>query len=194
MFGRLDDDGTGGVVAGAPGPPRDLMELAGSEQSASGAVVLGKRREDYGANWHVDADAEGVGAADRLEQAGLGQLFHQPPVLWQHPGVMHADAVPDESRQGGTKGGREPEPADRVGDRRFFLPGTHVDAHQCLRPLQRRSLGEMDDVDRRPLGVEQFADGFVHRGGRIAVEQRHRALGVGDQRRWPAGPSGEVFA
>ena len=64
-----------------------------------GAVVLRQAGEEHGADRHVDADAEGVGAADDLEQAGLGQLFDQPPVLGQHPGVVHADAVPDQPRQ-----------------------------------------------------------------------------------------------
>ena len=40
-------------------------------------VVLGQRGEQHGADRHVDADAEGVGAADDLQQAGLGQ--RSPP-------------------------------------------------------------------------------------------------------------------
>ena len=52
--------------------------------------------EHDGADRHVDADAEGVGAADDLEQPGLGELLDQPAVLRQHPGVVDADAVPDQ--------------------------------------------------------------------------------------------------
>ncbi len=99
MIGRLNDDGARGVVAGPPGPPGDLMKLAGVEQPGARAVVLRQGREDHGPDRHVDTDAEGVGAADDLEQAGLGQLFHQPPVLGQHPGVVNADPMPDQSRQ-----------------------------------------------------------------------------------------------
>ena len=55
--------------------------------------------EQHGADRHVDADAEGVGAADDLEQPGLGQLLDQPAVLRQHAGVVHADAVPDQPGQ-----------------------------------------------------------------------------------------------
>ena len=194
VLGRLDDDGACGVVAGPPGPPGDLVELAGVEQPGAGAVVLRQRREDDGPDRHVDADAESVGAADDLEQAGLGQLFHQPPVLGQHPGVVHADPVPDQSRQRRAERRREAEPADEVGDRGLLLLGAHVDAHQRLRPLQRRGLGEVDDVDRRLLRVEQVADRLVHRRGRVVVVQRDRALGVGDQRRRPAGAPGQVLA
>ena len=70
----------------------------------------------------------------------------------------------------------------------------HVDAHQRLRPLQRRGLGEVDDVDRRLPGVQQLLDRLVHRRRRVVVVQRHRALGVGDQRGRPAGAAGEVLA
>ena len=194
VVGRLDDDGARGVVAGPAGPPGDLVELAGAEQPGAGAVVLRQRREDDGPDRHVDADAEGVGAADDLEQAGLRQLFHQPPVLGQHSGVVDADPVPDQSRQRRAEGRGEAEPTDQVGDRGLLLLGAHVDAHQRLRPLQRRGLGEVDDVDRRLLRVEQVADRLVHRRGRVVVVQRDRALGVGDQRRRPAGASGEVLA
>ena len=182
VVGRLDDDGARGVVAGPPGPPGDLVELAGVEQPGAGAVVLRQRREHDGADRHVDADAEGVGAADDLEQAGLGELFDQPPVLGQHPGVVNADAVADQPRQRRSEGRREAEPADQLGDRGLLLLGADVDAHQRLRPLQRGGLGEVHDVDRRLLGVEQVVDGLVHRRGRVVVEQRDRPFGVGDQR------------
>ena len=43
VLGRLDDDGARGVVAGPPGPPGDLVELAGAEQPGAGAVVLRQR-------------------------------------------------------------------------------------------------------------------------------------------------------
>ncbi len=54
-------------------------------------------------------DAEGVGAADDLEQAGLGQLLDQAPVLGQHAGVVHADAVAHQPGQGPAEAGGEPE-------------------------------------------------------------------------------------
>ena len=187
VVGGLDDDGARGVVARPSGPPGDLVELAGTEQPRAGAVVLRKGREDDGADRHVDADAEGVGAADDLEQAGLRQLLHQPPVLGQHPGMMHADTVPDQSRQGCPEGRGEPETADHVGDRLLLLLRADVDAHQCLRPLQRGGLGEVDDVDRCLLRVEQVADGLVHRRGRVVVVQRNGAFGVGDPCRRSAG-------
>src|SRR3712207_7820139 len=56
------------VVAGPSGAAGDLVELAHLQQPGAGAVVLGQRAEDDRADRHVDADAEGVGAADDLEQ------------------------------------------------------------------------------------------------------------------------------
>ena len=96
-----------------PGPPGDLVELAGLQQPGPGPVVLGQRGEQHGADRHVDADAEGVGAADDLEQAGLGQRLDQPPVLGQHARVVHADAVPDQPGQRLAEAGGEPEVADQ---------------------------------------------------------------------------------
>ncbi len=97
MVGSLDHHGAGGVVTGPACAPGDLVELAGLQQARADAVVLRQGREDDGPDRHVDPDAKGVGAADDLEEAGLGQLFHQPPVLGQHAGVVDADAVPDQT-------------------------------------------------------------------------------------------------
>ena len=35
-----------------------------------------------------------------FSRPGLGQRLDQPPVPGQHPGVVHADAVPDQPGQG----------------------------------------------------------------------------------------------
>ena len=194
MVGRLDDHGAGGVVAGPPGPPGDLVELPGVEQPAAGAVVLRQRREHDGADRHVDAHPEGVGAADDLQQPGLGELFDQAAVLGQHPGVVHPDAVAHQPRQRRAECGGEPEPADQFGDRRLLLLAAHIDAHQGLGPLQGGLLGEVHDVDRGLFGLEQFGDRLVHRRRCIRVVQRHRAFGARDQSGGPPGPPGEILA
>jgi hypothetical protein len=71
VLGRLHDDVARGVEARAPGAAGDLVELARLEQPVARAVELGQAGEDDGADRDVDADAERVGAADDLEQAGL---------------------------------------------------------------------------------------------------------------------------
>ena len=83
-----------------PGPAGDLVELPGAQRPHAVAVVLRQRGEQHGADGHVDADTEGVRAADDLQQTGLGQLLHQPAVLGQHAGVVDADAVPDVTGRG----------------------------------------------------------------------------------------------
>ena len=85
VVGCLGDDGADGVVARAPRPAGDLVELAGLERAGALAVVLGQGGEQHGADRHVDADAEGVGAADDAQQPGLGEGLHQPPVAGEHP-------------------------------------------------------------------------------------------------------------
>ena len=67
MVGGLHDHGARGVVARPAGATGDLVELARVEQPAAGAVVLRQRREDDGADRHVDAHPERVGAADDLQ-------------------------------------------------------------------------------------------------------------------------------
>ena len=193
VVGGLHDHAADGVESGPAGPAGDLMELAGIEQSGAHAVVLRQCREHHGADRDVDADAEGVGAADDLQQARLRELFDQAAVLGQHPGVVHADPVPDQTGQRVAECGREAEAADQVGDRSLLLLGADVDAHQRLCPFQCRGLGEVHDVDRRLLGVKQVADGLMHRGGGIGVEQRYRTFGAGDQGGVAAGAAGEVL-
>ena len=73
---------------------------------------LRQRRHQHGPDRDVDPDAEGVRPADHLEQPGLGELLHQSPVLGQHAGVVHADAVPDQPGQ------RPAEARARTGNRR----------------------------------------------------------------------------
>ena len=112
VVGRLDDDRAQRVVPGPAGATRDLMELARLEQPGAHTVVLGQSREQDGPDRHVDADAEGVRTADDLQQAGLRERLDQPAVARQHPGVVHADAVAHQPRQGPPEAGGEAEPAD----------------------------------------------------------------------------------
>jgi hypothetical protein len=109
VVGGFGDDRADGVVAGPPRAPRDLVELAGLERAGAPAVVLGEGREQDGADGHVDADAEGVRAADDLEQPGLRERLDQPPVARQHARVVHADAVAHQPRQRLPEARREPE-------------------------------------------------------------------------------------
>ena len=57
------------------------------------AVVLGEGREQDGVDGYVDADAQGVRAADHGEEPLLGELLHEEAVARKHAGVVHADAA-----------------------------------------------------------------------------------------------------
>ncbi len=181
VLGGLHDDRPAGVVAGPPRAPGDLVELAGLEVAHLHPVVLGQTAEQHRADRHVDPDAEGVGAGDHLEQAGLGEQLDQPAVLRQHPGVVHADAVPDQPGQRPAEALGEAEVADQLGDRVLLLATADVDAHQRLRLLDRRGLGEVHDVDRRPVGAQQLLEGLVQRRRDVLEVQRDRAVGAHDQ-------------
>ncbi len=156
VFRGEDDDVTGDVEARPAGPAGDLVELPGGQDPGAVAVVLGQRRHQHRPDRHVDTHPEGVGSADHLQQAGLGELFDKPPVLGQHAGVMHPDAVPDQPGQRAAEPRREPEIGDHLGDLVPLCPAGDRQAGQCLRPLQGGGLGEVHDVHRRPVGGQQI--------------------------------------
>ena len=135
---------------------------------------------------------ERVGAADHLEEPGLGQALHQAAVLGQHPGVVDTDAVADVAGQRLAEPGGEPEPADELGDPVLLLPGADVDAHERLGPLDRRRLREVHDVDRRLGRGQEILDGLLQRGQPVGVRQRDGPGPRAHHRRRPAGPAGQV--
>ncbi len=193
VLGRLHDDPAGVVEAGPSGAAGDLVELAHLEVAGPHAVVLAQPGEHHGADRHVDADAEGVGAADDLEQPGLRERLDEPAVLRQHPGVVYADAVTDQAGQRLAEPGGEPEVADELGDPVLLGAGADVDAHQRLSPLDRGLLGEVHDVDRRLAAGEQVLDGLLQRGEDVGVVQRDGPLGRAHQRGRAPGALREVL-
>ena len=134
MLGGLHHDVADGVE---PGPSRatgDLVELAGPQHPLLATVVLRQRGEQHGADRHVDADAQGVGAADDGEQAGLREGLDQPSVLRQHPRVVHPDAVEHQPAQGGPEALAEAEVAHGILDgglARRWRRSTLVSAWAC---------------------------------------------------------------
>ena len=166
VVGGLGDDPAAGVEAGAAGSPDDLVELAGLEQALLRTVELRQPGEQDRADRHVDADAEGVGAADDLEQAVLGELLDEATVLRQHARVVHADAVPHEPRERASEARPEPEAADALGDRLALLARRDLDGHEALGALEGGRLREVDDVDGRAVLLEQLLDGLVEGGRR----------------------------
>ena len=191
MLGSLRDDVADRVEPGAARAPGDLVELAAAQQALAAPVELAQRGEQHRVDRHVDADAEGVGAADHLEQAALGELFDETAVLRQHAGVVDADPVAQHPRQGGAEAGREPEVADGLDDLVALLGAHETDAHERLGLLGGEPLARMDDVDRRLARLDELADRLVQGRERPVVGERHRALGVGDDRGAPTGPGGQ---
>ena len=189
---RLHDHGAGGVVARSTGTPGHLVELAGRQVPHLHAVVLRQRRHEHSADRHVDADAEGVGAAYHLQQAGLGERLHQPAVARQHPRVVHADAVPHQPRQRPAEAGREAKAADSLGNGVPLGPGRDVDAGQRLGAFQCGRLGGVNDVHRCLSGRQQLLEGLVHRRTGVVEVQRHRSLVGRHHRGRSAGTPGEV--
>src|SRR5690606_10904668 len=130
---------------------------------------LAELGEEHRAERNVDADAEGVGPADDLEQALLRELLDEQPVLRQQPGMVDADAMADPPAEILAEGAVEAKALELVLDRLLLVLGQKVDARQRLRVLGGRALREVDDVDRRPALLDQLLDGLVDR--RLAVRE-----------------------
>ncbi len=189
----LDDDGALRVVAGTPGAAGDLVELTRLEDALAGAVELRQPGHEHRADGHVDADAEGVGAADDLEQAGLGEALDEAAVLRQHARVVDADAATQQPRQGLAVGGGEAEVADLGDDPLLGLVVDDLQAGQRLRAFGGLALGEVDDVDRRLAVLQQVLDRLVHRRVHVGEVQRHGAFRTCDERGRAARAGGEVL-
>ena len=123
---RLHDHVAAVVEALAAGAAGDLVEVARREERRLPAVELAQPREEHGADRHVDAGAERVGAADDLEQAELRELLDQHAVLRQQARVVQADAVPQPLADVGAVRAREVEVGDARRDRLLLLARVQI--------------------------------------------------------------------
>ena len=78
----------------APGAPRDLVEVPGPQYGRLVAAVLAQAGEEDRSDRHIDANAQGVRAANHLEQSALGQLLDQNAVPRQQARVVQPNARP----------------------------------------------------------------------------------------------------
>ena len=164
------------VEALAPGATRNLFELAHLEAADLATVELGELGEEHGAERDIDADAEGVGAGDHLEEALLGELLHLQPVLGKEAGVVDADAEAEEALELLAVGGEEAGVADGLANRGLLLLCGELHAGEFLSHLGAIPLGEVDQIDRRLVRLHQPLDGFVEGCLVIAEVERHRAF------------------
>ena len=106
---RLDDDVARVSKPARPARPAIWWNSRIRSTRLRCAVVLRQPGEEHGPDRHVDADAQGVGAADDGEQPCLGELLDEPPVARQQPGVVHADPLAQQLGQRLAEAGAEPE-------------------------------------------------------------------------------------
>ena len=75
----------------------------------------------------------------------------------------------------------------------FSARVAHVDAHQRLRPLHGLRLGEVHDVDRRLMGLQQLGQRLGQRRRAVLVRQRHGAGRGAHDRSGTAGAAGQIL-
>jgi hypothetical protein len=164
VFGGLDDDPAAVVEAFAPGAAGDLMEIAGAEDAGFFAVEFAEAGEEDGADGDIDADAEGIGAADDFEQALLGELLDEHAVFGEEPGVMDADAVFEPARMFGAVGAVERKTLAMASAMAFFW--SRVQTLTLVKSWAlwaASSLGEMDDVDGAFVFRHELLEGLGER-------------------------------
>ena len=177
MLGRLRDHAARGVEALAAGAPADLLEVAHLEDRGLLAVELAQLGEEHGADGHVDADAERVGAADDLEQALLRELLDDEPVLGEQTGVVDADAVPQEALELLAVGAVEARAVQGLGDALLVLLRAVVHAHEVLRFLRAGPLREVHEVDGVLALAHELVHALVQRDLAVREVERHGAIG-----------------
>ena len=130
---------------------------------------------------HVDAHAQGVGAADDGQKALLRKLFDEQAVARQHAGVMEPDATGDEVLQGLAERRGEAPALDRLLDGLALLFTGDAVAGERAGRLQGGVLREVHDVERGvPLAKCQLHSA-LERGFDVLVRKRDGSRGVGDE-------------
>ena len=107
--------------------------------------------------------------------------------------MVQADAVADESLQILADRGVEPEATHFFAHGGLFVLVEHVQAAQVLSLLGSCLLGEVNDVDGRPVSVDQIDDRLVEGGLAVLERQRDRSDGVSHGHRGAASAVGEVL-
>jgi hypothetical protein len=177
VLGGFGDDAPLVVEALASGAPADLVKVACAHDGGLLAVELAQLGEEDRADRDVHADAERVRAADDGEEPLLCEAFDEAAVLRQQPGVVDAEAVPNEARDVFAVGRVEAESRELGEDRLLLLFRREVDAHQILCELGRPTLREAHDVNGRFSRAHQIGNGFVERRLAVLEVERHGPLG-----------------
>ena len=158
------------------------------------AVELGKPSHQHGADGHVNAHPQGIGAANDLKQAFLCQALYQTAVFGEHARVVDTDALAQELGQILAKGSGEAETTDFLGNRfLFFLGDDPRKRGKRLGALGRFALREVHHVDGSLLIGQELLDGLVHRAKDIGKVQRDGTRGAGDEVGGAAGAAGEIL-
>ena len=84
-----------GIDPSAPRPAHQLRQLAGGQRREVAAVEFRKGRDHAGSRRHVDAQREGLGGEDDLDQATLEELFDELLEIGEETGMVHRQPPPE---------------------------------------------------------------------------------------------------
>ena len=167
VLGSLTDHPPSIVETLAARAPGDLVEVAHGQEARLLAVELAELREQDGPQRDVDAHAQGVGPADDLQQAALGETLDEQAILREQARVVEREPRADEALHVFAVRRIEAEPSQRFADGGLVLFGGDVEAREVLHALGAVTLGEAHHVDRGAGPRDQGDDGLVQ--GLLAV-------------------------
>ena len=150
------------------------MEVPGPQYGRLVAAVLAQAGKEDRSDRHIDANAQGVRAANHLEQSALGQLLDQNAVPRQQARVVQPNARPQPPLDVRPVRTGKLHPFQSGGDGRFFLTSRRGQTGEILSALGRIGLGEMHHIHRTLTLADEGLDGLGQRGLGIAELQRYR--------------------
>ncbi len=175
VLGSLGNDVAQIVKPFPSGAAADLVKIARAEDGGFVTVIFAEACEENRADGHVDADAEGVGAANDLEQAALGETLDEDAIFGQETGVMQADAVAQPALDLGSIRTAETVAFELPRNGGFFFAGGDREAGEILRTLGGVGLREVNHVNRAFASGDEVFHRLRERSFRILKIKRNRA-------------------
>lgn len=124
-------------------------------------AVIEKLGEDYGADGHIDADAESIGSAVPFQQSLLSELFRQRAVFWRQSCMVDGGVVAEQLFHLFPVGIAEIHTDEDFSDGFLPLLGAEESVYEILGGLGAGELGKENEVNGCAIRFDQLPDLFL---------------------------------